>query len=503
MNTVVETESGAVRGVLRGGVLSWRGIPFAAPPVGALRWRAPRPAPSWSGVREADDFRNAAIQHPKQTPVGLREFQPVDEDCLTLNVVTPAAPAAAPRPVMVFIHGGAYLMGSSGTPLYLGNSLAERGDTVFVSINYRLAALGCLDLTEFSTAERPIDGNLALRDQVAALQWVQRTIAAFGGDPGNVTVFGESAGANAVTTLLATPAAHGLFHRAIAQSSAPLLTVDRELARSRGRAFVDLLGGPSRLGTDATTLSRTAHRLVRESERQQPGVVPFGPVIDGDYLPEDPLAAIAAGRGARVPLIIGTNRDEGTMFTRSGDLAKPDEETMARAIESTVEQLRAVGAAYAGFPGRAAWRRLFGDQIFWAPSVPIAQAHSRFAPTFMYRYDYVPTAMRLARLGATHATELLAVFGAYSGRAGVLAVGDRATARRIETQVQDHWLSFARSGRPGAAWPAYDAAARRTMVFAPTSRIEDDPDGARRRAWEASGLRGTTVPAQDRLDPAE
>ncbi len=497
VNTVVEVESGALRGVRRGGVLTWRGIPFAEPPVGGLRWRAPRPAPSWSGVRDADDFRNAAVQHPKNTPVGLRKYQPTSEDCLTLNVVAPAdaaAGAAAPRPVMVFIHGGAYLMGSSATPLYYGNSLAERGDVVFVSINYRLGALGYLDLTEFSTDERPIDGNLGLRDQVAALQWVQRNIAAFGGDPNCVTVFGESAGGNAVTTLLATPAARGLFHRAIAQSSAPGLTTDLDLARARSRVFLEMLGGASQLETDAMLVSRAGHRMMRRMEREQPGVVPYGPVVDGDFLPEDPLAAIAAGRGARVPLIIGTNRDEGTMFTRSGELAEPPVDVMARVLGGTPEEVAGIGAAYPGFPGRTAWRRLFGDHEFWAPSVPIAEAHSRFAPTFMYRYDYVPTAFRLARVGATHATELLSVFGAFSGRAGVLAAGDRRTARSVETLVQDHWLAFARTGEPGPSWPAYDGASRRTRILAAQPRVEDDPDGARRRAWESSGTRGTAAP---------
>ncbi|KXO97995.1 carboxylesterase/lipase family protein [Tsukamurella pseudospumae] len=501
MNTVVETESGAVRGVARGAVLAWRGIPFAAPPVGELRWRAPQPAPSWSGVRDADDFRNAAVQHPKSTPVGLGKYQPVDEDALTLNVVAPAEPSATPRPVMVFIHGGAYLMGSSGTPLYYGNSLVERGDVVFVSINYRLGALGYLDLTEFSTERRPIDGNLGLRDQVAALEWVQRNIAAFGGDPDNVTVFGESAGGNAVTTLLATPAAHGLFHRAIAESSAPGLTTDLQTARSRGRLFLELLGGAAQLGTDAMLVSRAGHHTMRRLEKEQPGVVPYGPVVDGDFLPEDPTLAIAAGRGARVPLIIGTNRDEGTMFTRSGQLAEPSVDVMARTLNAAPDQIAAIGMAYPGFPGKAAWQRLFGDHEFWAPSVPIAEGHSAHAPTFMYRYDYVPTALRAAGLGASHASELLAVFGVFAGKGRVLALGDRRTAARVTTEVQRDWIAFARTGRPFSDWPQYDGAARRTRIIAAQSRVEDDPDATQRRAWAASGLPGTALPVGDRTGP--
>lgn len=488
----VQIETGQLRGVVVGRTHTWRGIPYAAPPVDGLRWRAPAPAAAWPGVRDGADFRSAAPQNPRYTLIGFRKYQPTGEDCLTLNVVTPVKPAARPRPVMVFIHGGAYLLGSSATPLYLGHSLAERGDVVFVSINYRLGALGYLDLTEFSTPAQPIESNLGLRDQLAALAWVQRNIAAFGGDPTNVTVFGESAGGNAVTTLLATPAARGLFHRAIAQSSAPGLTVPAATARGWARTYLRLLGGSEALwSADTRTIGRAGGRLLRELERQQPGLVPYGPVVDGELLPADPAEAIAAGDGIRVPLIIGTNRDEGTLFSRFGPLAAPTPEVMARVIAASPEQLRALGSAYPGFPAKPAWRRILGDQIFWAPSLRIAEAHSRHAPTYAYRYDYAPTAFRLAGLGSTHAGELMAVFGTFPGPAGVLAAGDRSSAIRVTNEVQRDWITFARTGRPASPWPRFDGAERRTRIIGAHSRVESDPHARARRAWEASGLPGS------------
>ncbi|HZU49973.1 MAG TPA: carboxylesterase family protein, partial [Mycobacterium sp.] len=196
------TTIGTVEGFTRDGVNRWRSIPYARPPVGPLRFRAPQPAEPWSGVRHCHGYTNCAPQQRRYTIVGLGKYQPMGEDCLTLNVVTPQAAGDKPLPVMVFIHGGGYILGSSATPLYDGVGLARRG-CVYVSVNYRLGALGCLDLSSLSTPEITIDTNLFLRDLVLALRWVRDNIAAFGGDPGNVTIFGESAGAHAVATLLA------------------------------------------------------------------------------------------------------------------------------------------------------------------------------------------------------------------------------------------------------------------------------------------------------------
>ncbi len=519
---IVTTVEGPVQGIITGSTFSWRGIPYAAPPVGPLRWRAPQPVTPWTGVLAADDFRNAAPQPPAYTKVGLRKTQPISEDCLTLNVVAPRRPSPRARPVMVFIHGGAYLIGSSATPLYHGFSLIERGDVVFVSINYRLGALGYLDLSAYSTPDRVFDSNLGLRDQVAALQWVQRNIAAFGGDPNCVTVFGESAGGNAVTTLLGTPAAAGLFHRAIAESSAPGMTVAQERSRVWAARFVDLLrasrngtAGPQTTGPqtgpetiapetiepggaglsvaellDSATpgeLGKTANRLTTDAEREDASAVPFGPTVDGDYLPRDPAAALAAGEGNRVPLIIGTNAAEGTLFTRVPGSKPPSERGVARMLsDADPTVVQRITGGYRDIPGPSGRIRLLGDHLFWAPSIRIAEAHSGFAPTYFYRYDFAPLPLRLGRLGATHATELLAVFGVYRGAFGQAVAGliDRGPALAITDRMQADWIAFARTGTPVSQWPRYDTDRRATLVIDRHTRVEYDPDSAHRRAWE-------------------
>lgn len=213
------TATGIVEGFTRDGVHRWRSIPYARAPVGSLRFRAPQPAQPWPGVRHCHTFANCAPQQRRYTVMGIGRYQTRSEDCLTLNVVTPEEPATQPLPVMVFIHGGGYILGSSATPIYDGAALARRG-CVYVSVNYRLGALGCLDLSSLSTPQITLDSNVYLRDLVLALRWVHDNIAEFGGDPGNVTIFGESAGAHITATLLAVPAAKGLFARAISESPA-------------------------------------------------------------------------------------------------------------------------------------------------------------------------------------------------------------------------------------------------------------------------------------------
>lgn len=494
--TLVTYADGTVRGVRTGGLVAWRGIPFAAPPVGDLRWRAPQPVDPWPGVRDATRFGDAAPQHPRMLVTGRDNRVVASENCLTLNVVAPAGHPHTPRPVLVFVHGGAYTMGTTAMPLYGGGSLVRGGDVVYVSVNYRLGPLGFLDVSEFSTPDRPFDSNLGLRDQVAALRWVQRNIAAFGGDPANVTIFGESAGGTSVTTLMATPAAAGLFARGIAQSPAPSLVGDADRARRAGRRFVELLAGDTGAAVAALSsatpaeLGRTGARLSREL----PGGYTFGPVVDGDLLPADPLVAFTDGTAHRVPLIIGTNLREGELFTRFLDALPTNERRIERMFATVDPDARdRVVAAYPGYPAERAAVDLGGDVTFWYPSLLIAQAHSRYAPTFAYRFDFAPRLLHWAGVGATHAVDLLAVFAQADETMGRLltAAGGRRGLRTVTEAMQRHWLRFAHDGEPLPSWPRYDTADRATMVFDVPTRIEHDPQRDRRLAWE--GYRGFAV----------
>lgn len=490
------TTIGTVEGFTRDGVHRWRSVPYARPPVGPLRLRAPQPAQPWSGVRHCHGFANCAPQQRRYTMLGVGRYQPMGEDCLTLNVVTPEAQAEAPLPVMVFIHGGGYILGSSATPLYDGAALARRG-CVYVSVNYRLGALGCLDLSSLSTPDVTIDSNLFLRDLVMALRWVKDNISAFGGDPDNVTIFGESAGAHITATLLAVPAAEGLFARAISESPASGMVRSPETAAEFATRFAELLGArphdaaEALMRASATQLVDAQHRLIDQGMEDRLGAFPIGPVAGDDVVPVDPVEAMRGGSAHRVPLIVGTNAEEGRLFTRFLKMLPTNEAMIEELLADTEPAARErITAAYPDYPAPSACIQLGGDFAFGSAAWQIAEAHSAHAPTYLYRYDYAPRTLRWSGLGATHATELLAVFDVYRTRFGALltAAADRRAALRVSNQVQRRWRSFSRTGAPGDDWPAYTTADRAVMVFDRKSRVEFDPHPHRRIAWDGFSL---------------
>ncbi|MBJ8348307.1 carboxylesterase/lipase family protein [Antrihabitans sp. YC2-6] len=492
-SAAIETADGRVQGRREGGVLRWRSIPYAAPPVANLRWRAPQSVTPWQNTLDATRFRNASCQPPWGAGLGVGKFQPLSEDCLTLNVVAPADSSERPRPVMVFVHGGGYLVGTSALELYNGIRLAEHGDIVFVSMNYRLGPLGYLDLSTFSTPERPIESNLGLRDQVAALQWVQRNIAAFGGDPDNVTIFGESAGGNAVTSLLVTPAARGLFHRAIAQSSPAHWAHDKDDSARWAESYIELLGATT--SSARTALERATPKelgaammaLYRRVADEIPGHFPLEPVIDGDYFPTWPVEAFRAGTAHRVPLIIGTNRRESSLFARIPDALPTRPSMIADMFRVTDPDVQdRVLAAYPGYPNRKAALAIGSDVTFFHPSVDVAQAHSAHAPTYMYRFDFATRLLNRAGLGATHAMELVPLFGAQDGVFGraTTLLGGRSALRSVSRNMQGNWLAFARTGEPLPSWPSYTIPERRTLLIDDPPRVVHDPHRPQRLAWE-------------------
>ncbi|MFW0788606.1 carboxylesterase/lipase family protein [Gordonia sp. CPCC 205333] len=504
----VVTTQGVVAGVrgrrTRAGTTSWKGIPFAAPPVAGRRFAAPEPAPKWPGVRNADEYGKAEIQRKEVTAVAPGKFWPMGEDCLTLNIFAPQRTSAGPRPVMVFIHGGAYILGTTATPLYDGALLARDGDVIVVTVQYRFGAFGYLDFSAYSTPEKTFSNNNGLRDQVAALEWVRDNIAAFGGDPANVTIFGESAGGSAVTALMATPAAEGLFAKVISESPALDLVMDQDEADVFADEFLRLLQDPQRKSrtmerteepispehaqkllaqASAREIHEATERLTRFAVRAGArATIPFGPVVDGEYLPKRPVQAALAGETHRVPLIIGSNKDEGNLFTKLWNIL-PEGEQALIGVQDPAHRA-ALSAVYNDGHPRANIR-LAGDAVFWGPMMPFVEGHMRHAPTFVYRYDFNPKVLRWTGFGATHATELFAVFGAYRMALGAgLALGEWRRTARITRQVQRHWSVFARTGTPEKQWPAYDEATRSVMILDVPPRVESNPQSARRETWQ-------------------
>jgi para-nitrobenzyl esterase len=493
-------------GVVRGsqpdaGVQTWRGIPYAAPPVGALRFRAPQPVIPWAGVRDATGYGPVAPQDRGMQFKGVDRRLRMGEDCLTLNVQRPAnAQDATDLPVMVFIHGGGYVSGSARDFTERSGTIVRSGRTIYVALNYRLGALGYLHFDRYSTRTRRFESNLGLRDQVAALEWVQANIRSFGGDPDNVTVIGESAGGNAVVTLLATPAAAGLFARGIAQSPPSNAAYSPELAGRWAADFVEALrrgrapelaGGrrPAAELLDTApwpALVRAGLALQRRTPDVDPGRYCMAPVVDGEFLPERPLDAFRRGHAHPVPLIIGTNDREGSLFRGRMDiLPRSIQRIQSLFDEAPPESHQGMRTVYSALPALRAEVDFGADYAFWFPSVLVAELHSRSARVHLYRFDLAPRLLRLLGYDATHGLELLALStsGADRELRRLTALGGRDSFLRTGDRMRAHWLNFASTGFPGPGWPVYTEEERLTLIFDQVDRVESDPRGDRRQAW--------------------
>jgi para-nitrobenzyl esterase len=466
--TTVETLHGALRGVLADdGVLAFLAIPYAAAPVGERRFEPPQPAPAWTGIRDAGTHGPTAPQPPVDGPVArlLPHVSIAGDDYLSLNVWT--ADPRGRRPVMVFIHGGSFSSGSGSIPTYDGSRFARDG-VVLVTINYRLGADGFLWFGEGTP-------NLGLLDQIAALQWVRANIAAFGGDPGGVTVFGESAGAMSICTLLAMPAAAGLFHRAIAQSGAARCVISADTASRIGRRLAEILGvPPSRAGVATAPVemllnaqSQLAVEVAGEADPERWGdaarnIMPFEPVVDGHVLPLEPERAIGDDAGADVDLLIGTNADEARLFfVPAGVVEHADEAALARFVRARCHPPAIIDAYRAARPDASAGElisAIMTGGFYRVPALELAVAHAR---SHVYEFAWPSPAFGGA-LGACHALELPFVFDTLDDPGYAAVLGERPP-QHLADSMHSAWTAFASTGDPG--WPRYDAHDRTAMRF--------------------------------------
>jgi para-nitrobenzyl esterase len=402
---------------------------------------------------------------------------------------------------MVWLHGGAYAMGSSSQLVYHGDTLAVDGDVVIVTLNYRLGALGFLDLR--ATGLHDADTNPALRDVLLALTWVRENIAAFGGDPGSVTVFGQSAGAGLVIALLASPAASGLFHRAIAQSPPAGSMYGPERSAIVARSFLEHLSlapgdGDALRSAPVEAIVDAGAAVYTEIPREHPGTLAFAPGVGDDVLPESPLRVLSEGRGLPVPLIVGTNRDEATLFRLMRSpllpIRRPALERMFAAMQE--EQARGgpdgvrlppPGRVRAAYPGSSLSRgvRIATDIAFRMPALWLAAGHSAVAPTYLYRFDFASPLLRLSGIGAAHATDLPYVWGEFGGlpHDPSFLLGGRRAADNVSSRIRARWAAFAQGGAPGADWRPYDASARSTLLIDREDRLVADLDAALRAGW--------------------
>lgn len=497
---IVETTSGRVRGFLDGPVAAWRSIPYAAPVTGTRRFRPPTPPEPWDGVRDCLTFGAIAPQ-TMGTMVPVDSELRMGEDCLWLNVWAPRARSEEPRPVMVWLHGGAYCLGTAAQAIYDGRRLAEAGDVVVVGVNYRLGALGFLDLSSLFHGFTP---NLGLHDQLAALEWVRDNIAGFGGDPDNVTLFGESSGAGCVTALLTAPRAAGLFHRAIAQSPPATTVFGPERAAIVARRYLELLGMSPTQALDLIDLPiervvQAAGVLLDEIPLEEPGRLAAAPVVDGDLLPGYPIDRFQRGRSHPVPLIVGTNKDEASLFRlfRSPIMpVTPDAvNLMLRDVAAghpglSAQRIAEITSAYPDLAKTRGALAMSTDAAFRMPAHWVADAHAAHSMTWAYRFDHATPMLRAARVGAGHATELPYVFGNFGtlNHDPTFWLGGRKQATEVSGRMMRRWLAFARHGVPAALdgskhWPPYRPSTRTTLLVDAVDRVVDDPNRDLHTAW--------------------
>ena len=492
MNVVVKIREGEVRGCVADGVNTFKGIPFAAPPFGANRLRPPQPVAPWRGVREAVIYGPRAPQLPYSPPfdVLLPELAVAGEDCLNLNIWSPDLGAPS-RPVMVWISGGAFEHGTGAGLWYDGSRFARDG-IVCVTINYRVGADGFLYLGDG-------DANCGLLDQVAALKWVQENIATFGGDPGNVTVFGESAGAMSIGSLLSMPRAEGLFRRAILQSGADHPVMSAATARRVGQYLAGKLGvEATREAIAKVPLDRmlqaqaelnadlAARRdLQRWGEEVVVAMMLWQPVIDGDVIPTRPIDRIIAGAGAHIDVMVGTNTDEWRFFlVPNGVIGHIADEVLAGAIAAYGLPVETTLVAYrAAYPNASAGDLLAAiqsDGYIRIPALPLADAHAKSASaTYMYEFAWRSPQFN-GLLGACHGGEIPFVFDTIGNETEALWGTD--PPQQLADTMHAAWVSFATNGDPG--WPQYELGRRLTMRFDTTSQVLDDPRSMERKLWE-------------------
>ena len=505
---IVEISSGKIRGNFVNSIYSFKGIPYG----GATGWmnrfhQARKPGP-WAGVRDAVNYGARSPQRPglmdRLAGSGgstVKEIQ--SEDCLVLNVWTPALEDGRKRPVMFWCHGGGFTMGSGSASIYDGTNLARRGDVVVVTINHRLGPLGYLYLGELAGEEFDKSGDAGMLDIVLALEWVRDNIASFGGDPHNVTIFGESGGGYKVSILMVMPAAAGLFHRAIVESGPGWRMMPREIATGQARKLLKELGITA---ANINKLYSLPAEQIIDAGRKVNHNLPFGwwPVVDGKVIPQHPFDPAAPDISANIPLIIGTNKDEATLFLTAAYRRRRLGEGLAAELARKLWFRIAVRRIARRIAGNSAstflasyrderphatnedlFAAMMTDWMMRIPSIILAERKyaQHAAPVFMYLFSW-ETPILNGKLKATHGLELPFVFDNI-GKGLITGVGE--TQSDLARNMSETWISFARSGVPDYTgipeWPPYDTERRATMIFDVRCALESDPFKSERLAW--------------------
>ncbi len=465
---VVETTAGKVKGYLRDNKIEYLGIPFARPPVGELRFKRARAAASWEGIFEAKEYGAPSVQLDGETCKG-------SEDCLTVNVQRPAE--GENLPVMVWIHGGGYNTGCASDPLTAGDAFVKAG-IVYVSLQYRLNVLGFYDFTTYPGCE-DFESNCGLSDQILGLKWVHENIAAFGGDPERVTIFGESAGGASVVNMLAVPSVRGCFQQVIAESALPNCVMTHETARKNIDLFIEGMGWteedlPKLRTIDPFELQKGNSYVASKHQYENPGIFLPGPIQD-DLMPERPIDAIRNGSAEGVKLMIGTNMHEGTMFVHPDNTGFPNCWSMIAEMFEKNNHADALPSVidYYHSSSNDPFIEFATDYAFQMPSVKVADAQRKYADVWMYRFEFVSKSGEKTGWKASHAFELPCVFGVRDHEFSrfVFDGESQETFEKLTSDIQTPWINFVKNGDPGEFWPKVTGYLSPVMIFDRESKV--------------------------------
>ncbi|MFW9972622.1 MAG: carboxylesterase/lipase family protein [Candidatus Odinarchaeota archaeon] len=485
--TIVEVNCGKVKGYTENGIQIFKGIPYAEPPIGDLRFNPPQAKKTWNGVLEATEFGPCAFQGYTPLEEVTGKLQPESEDCLTLNIWTPAIDDKK-RPVMFWIHGGAFIMGGSRSPIYDSTDLVQRGDVVVVSINYRLGAFGFLFIPG-------ITANVGQLDQVLALKWTHDNIAKFGGDPENITIFGESAGAYSVITMAAMPSAKGLFRRIIAQS---MPAIDPKLTKKPTKDLMRALGLKTQ---DINELRKIPPEdiIKAQNEITKQGGLVFRPLIDGETFPVHPLTVFKEGKCKDIDLMMGTNMHEAKLFTSMNPLTRNIKDDKAIVLylgmmginsenaRNVIDTYKKSREGILSNESKELLDSIATDLMFRVATVQILEAQSNYQPnTYNYLFTWETSALN-GTLGSCHALELPFIFNTFKDPGMKLFVGNAGNTENLCENMMDAWLSFAHNGNPNhngiPHWPTYDNKTRATFLFGKELKIANALFDKERKVW--------------------
>lgn len=461
MEFTVKTQNGSLCGEQKDGFIQFLGVPFAKPPVGPLRFRKPQPPEPWEGVRQAKEYADYCVQPGKADTIARNAKG--SEDCLNLNIFTPACDRRK-RPVVVWIHGGAYLTGTGSSPMKRGGKMCVDSDIVVVAVQYRLGAFGCVDFASLSGANGRFDRNCGTWDQLAAVNWVIENISDFGGDPACITLLGESAGACSVMTLMTTPYLKGKIKRVILDSPAPFLMNSPE------NGYLAALDVAKHLGISEAEAYRIAEvsaeeltAAVNASEynfvNHRPYLLPTAPVVDGDLLPEPPFDAVMHGAADGIDMLIGTTRDEASIFAtgdKNGIIPGTTRQMEKFFADHKAVDRQAIVRLYPGYPGKSAFREIGKEIFFHLPTLEIAYHMAGHGRVYLHHFDYVFPVFKMLDLGAVHCTNSALISGEEPvGVYKLLSLFSGRKGKLVSDRVHHYWCNFIAFGDPNGAGEPY------------------------------------------------